>query len=270
MGMAKRDWISIFPIIIILVIAAAASGWFIDEIYRRDSALMADNFRSFDLVLLTLVTPLSIVMLILAYTGRIWARLFVFGIILYLAFSYAINAFSVHQNQLFLIYIALLSLCVISIMRGFPKIAQRVEKPSKSALMRVLSVTILFIAVAGFVYWLGDAIGALFNDESSQILLDKNIPVNAAQVLDMAFMLPLAIIGGIQLLKFKKRGLIISAAMLVFFMLIGISVVTMEIRWSQGAGLEMDFAKVYSYGFITVLSLVVTIFTYRHVSRTVK
>jgi hypothetical protein len=267
--MTKRNWISIFPIIIVLVIAAAASGWFIEEIYIKDSALMAVNFRSFDLVLLVLITPLSIVMLILAYTGRSWARVFVLGIIMYLAFTYGINVFSCHQNHLFLIYIALLGLCVVSIARGFPDIAQIIDTSSKTVLMRVLSITILFIALAGYVYWLSDAIGALFNGESTQNLIEKNIPVNVAQVLDMAFMLPFAIFGAIKLLKYHSEGLVISAVMLVFFMLIGMSVVTMEIRLSRITGSEMDFAKVYSYGFITVLSLVVTFFTYRYVSRRV-
>ena len=149
--MTKTNWILIFPIIVVLVIAAAASGWFTEEIYSKDSALMAVNFRSFDLVLLVLIIPLSLVMLILAYTGRIWARVFMLGIIMYLAFTYGINVFSCHQNHLFLIYIALLSLCIVSIVKGFPDIAQILDKSLKTVLMRILSVTILFIALAGLI-----------------------------------------------------------------------------------------------------------------------
>jgi hypothetical protein len=250
------------------MIIAAASGWFIENLYEGDSALMAVKFRFNDLVLLTLITPLSVLMLILAFTGRLWARVFVLGIIMHVAFSYGITVFNSRQNHLFLMYIALLGLCVFSIVRGFPDTTQNVKKPSKSVLLRVTSVAIIFIAAIGFIYWLIEAVIAITNGGPSQFVNEMNLPVNAAQVLDMAFMLPLALYGGIKLWKYHSEGLFTTAVMLIFFMLIGISVVVMEIGLIRVAGLKMDFSKIASYSFISVLSLILTVFTYRFISRT--
>ena len=99
--MSKGTWLYYFPFILLLLIISAASGWFIENLYEGDSALMAVKFRFNDLVLLTLITPLSVLMLILAFTGRLWARVFVLGIIMHVAFSYGITVFNSRQNYLF-------------------------------------------------------------------------------------------------------------------------------------------------------------------------
>lgn len=50
--------------------------------------------------------------------------------------------------------------------------------------------------------------------------------------------------------------------MLVFFLLVGVSVITMEIGlWINGY--EMDSGKLYGFGIVTVLSFIMTVFTYR-------
>lgn len=260
--MNKKNWIYFFPIIIILVLFASAIGWFVEDFYNNNSSFIATKFRVYDLVLMTLVFPLSVVMFFIARTGRVWAKEFILGILIYLAFSYGVNVFNCYQNQLFIIYTAIFSLCVFSTIIGFSDIAKSIKKPSALKLIKVISIALLFNAISGYGFWLSDAIEALIKGEVSQTIAGMNLPANVAQVLDMGFMLPLTIVGAIKLWKYQSDGMVISAMMLVFFVLIGISVISMEFGLLIN-GLEMDPGKMYGFGIVTLLSFIMTVFTYR-------
>lgn len=260
--MNKKNWIYFFPVIIILVLVASTIGWFVEGFYNDNSNLMAIKFQVYDLVLMTLIFPLSVVMFFFALKGRIWAKEFILGILIYLAFSYGLNAFNCYQNQLFLAYIAIFSLSVFSTIIGFLDMAEKIKKPSKSKLIKIISIALLINVVGGYQFWLEDAIQALISGEVSQTISGFNIPANAAQVLDIGFMLPLTLVGAILLWKYRSKGMVISAMMLVFFVLIGISVLSMEFGLLVN-GFEMDYGKIYGFGFITVLSIIMTVLTYR-------
>ena len=257
-----NKWLSFFPIIIVLVLVAAATGWFAENFYSNNVDSIAVKFRTYDLVLLSLITPLSVVMLILARSGQTWSKLFVIGILIYLAFSYGINVFNCYQNELFLVYIAIFSLCVFATIMGLTDMATSIKELSNLNLMKAISIMLLLIAVSGYRFWLTDAIIALINKDVSPSIVGLNLPVNAAQVLDIGFMLPLTIFGAIQLWRSRPIGMLISATMLVFFVLISVSVIAMEIGLKLN-GFEVDSGKMYGFGTVMVLSLVMTFFTYR-------
>ena len=145
---------------------------------------------------------------------------------------------------------------------GFSDIAKSIKKPSKSKLIRIISIVLLFNAISGYQFWLSDAIEALFKGEVSQTIAGVGIFTNAAQILDIGIMLPLAFVGAIKLRRRRSDGLVISAMMLVFFMLIGISVMAMELGLLRN-GFALDPGKTYGFGFVTALSLVMTVLTYR-------
>ena len=67
---------------------AAATGWFAENFYSNNVDSIAVKFRTYGLVLLSLITPLSVVMFFLARSDKTWSKIFVIGILIYLAFSY--------------------------------------------------------------------------------------------------------------------------------------------------------------------------------------
>ena len=89
--------------------------------------------------------------------------------------------------------------------------------------------------------------------------------VNPPQVFDMAFVLPLTVYGAIQILRSRKDGILISLATLVFFVLIGISVIIMEIALVVHTGIELDYGKVSSYSFISVINAITLVLAYRKI-----
>ncbi len=265
--MKKKNWLTFFPVIITLVGIAAGAGFFIDGFYHKNASLMAAKFRIYDLVLMVLIIPLSIVMYVIASRGRTWAKVFVLGIIVYLAFSYGLNLFNCHQNQLFIVYIAIFSLSVFSIINGYSDITQNVVTLPKTKMMRIISGVLFYNGVSGYGFWISDAVNSLIEGGVSQTISGMNIPVNAAQVLDIGFMLPLAILGAVKLWKYHSDGLAICAVMLVFFMLIGTSVIVLDFGLAGSAGIEMDVSKMIGFGVTTFLSFVMSVFAYRTLSK---
>jgi hypothetical protein len=124
---------------------------------------------------------------------------------------------------------------------------------------KIASVVLLFSAVSGFGYWLIDAISLLQSRSDEVIYLQAKAP----QVFDMAIVLPFTIYGAIRLLKNKKDGLLISLIAMIFFIFIGPSVIIMEMGLTANTGIEMDYGKVYSYLFISLINIIITICTYR-------
>jgi len=261
-----NKWLSFFPIIIILVLVAAAKGWFVGGFYSNNVDSIVVKFRTYDLVILSLITPLSVVMFFLARSNQTWSKIFVIGILIYLAFSYGFNVFTCYQNQLFLVYVAIFSLCVFATIMGLTDMASNIKELSGLNLKKTISIVLLLIAVSGYRFWLTDAIIALIKNDVSPSIVGLNLPVNAAQVLDIGFMLPLTIFGAIKLWQSRPIGMLISATMLVFFVLISVSVIAMEIGLKLN-GFEMDSGKMYGFGTVMVLSLVITFFTYRSLAK---
>jgi hypothetical protein len=143
--------------------------------------------------------------------------------------------------------------------KGFSEIYTATSFSIKKPVSKIAAIVLLFSAISGFGYLLMDAIDALSAESGEMELLHVNPP----QVFDMAIVLPLTIYGAIRMLRSKKDGILISLATMIFFVFIGISVVSMEIGLSSTTGMEMDYGKVFSYSFISAINILITVLAYR-------
>jgi hypothetical protein len=91
----------------------------------------------------------------------------------------------------------------------------------------------------------------------------ETLHIKVPQIFDMAFVLPFTIYGATRFLRNKKDGILISLIAMIFFTFIGLSVVIMETGFSANTNTEMDYGKVYSYSFISMINLIITILAYR-------
>jgi hypothetical protein len=261
----RNWWMSIFPVVLMLVALVAAVGWFAEGLYHKDSTLMTVKSQMLDIVLLALIVPLGIVMYVLARKGRLWAKLFVAGIFVYLAFTYGLYALSISLNEVFLGYVALFSLCTFASVMGFHDMSRQLKSPPKAVWVKVIAVWLFLFVIGGYAAWLSEVIPAMMQDTIPESIQRTHLPVSVVHVLDMAFMLPLMMIGAIKLWKGHASGLVMSAMMLVFVLLTSIGVICMEL-WLGQVGLEMDMGKLISFPIMALISLVMTLFTYRKIS----
>ncbi len=253
----RSIWI-LFAFISVLMIFAALTGWVSEALYQNNPADLIKQLKYYDFSLLFFIAPITLIVLILSALGHKRARIFSLGMTIYFAFTFGVTLFISSQNSLFLVYVAIISLCLFYYVKGFLEIYHGTSLTIEKQRSKIASVVLLFSASTGMIYLLMDAISALLA-QSDAIEI---IPVFAPQVFDMAVVLPLTIYGAFKLLKSKKEGILISLTTMVFFIFIGISVVTMDIAYAASTGTEIDHGKVYSYAFISLINLIVAIMAY--------
>lgn len=254
----KAQWV-LFALILILVFSTALVGWLSNTLYSNNPATLLIKLRYYDLSLLLIFCPAGVVGLILSILKNQRARLFSLGLTVYILFSYCVTIFTCQQNIFFLIYVTILVLCVFYFLEVFSNIFTSFSGTINHKLKVFVSISLLYSAISGLVFLLADAINSLVHHSSDN-------QVNAPQVFDLAFMLPLTIYGVVRLLRKKDNGIWLTSIMMIFFVFIGISVVTMEFGLSIEAGAELDAGKVYGFSFVSILNLIVAIFTYRNLS----
>jgi len=254
----RSHWI-LFVFILVLVIFAALTGWISEVLYQNNPADLIIKLKYYDLSLLVIVSPIIMISLILSIRNNKRARIFSLGLTVYLVFSYGVTLFICSQNSLFLIYVVILSLCAFYFTKGFSEIYNTTTFRINKNISKIASIVLLFSAISGFGYWLSDAISTLLAKGDEIDILHANAP----QVFDMAIVLPFTIYGAIRFLRFEKDGILISLTTMIFFIFIGISVIIMEIGLSLNTKIEMDYGKVYSYSFISMINIIITVLTYR-------
>jgi len=254
----KTHWI-LFSLIILLVFFSALVGWMSETLYSNNASDLVIKLKYYDLSLLIVALPVSLIALILSILNNQRARLFTLGLTVYLIFSYVVTIFICRQNNLFLIYISILTLSTFYFIKVFSDIYTTFSGTINRRISKFVAISLLFSAISGILFWLSDAISALS-------IHNNEMQVKVPQVLDMAFFLPLTIYGAIRLLRNKANGIWISSIMMIFFVFIGISVIMMEFGLSIKIGIEIDAGKVYSFSFISVLNIIITILTYRKLS----
>jgi preprotein translocase subunit SecE len=253
----RSNWI-LFAFILVLVIFAALTGWISDALYQNNPIDLIMKLKYYDFSLLAIIAPISLIVFILSALNHKRARIFSLGMSVYLTFSFGVTLFISSQNSLFLVYIVIISLCIFYYIKGFIEIYNKTTFVIDKKISKIVSVVLLFSAVSGFAYLLIDAINSLLIERDEIDFL----PVNPPQIFDMAFVLPFTIYGAIRLFKSKMDGILISLTTMIFFVFIGISVVIMDITYAATTGTEIDHGKVYSYSFISLINLIITILAY--------
>ena len=257
-GFVKTHWILFLPIIL-LVFLAAITGWMDETLYANNDPNLRIKLVYYDLSLLAIILPLSLIFFILSVQKNLRARLFTLGLTVYLLFSYVVTLFTCAQNNFFLVYISILTLSTSYLIKGLIEFHGILPDAIDKRTSRIVSIALLFSGISGAIFLLSNAITALVTPSNETM-------VNAPQVLDLAFILPITLYGGVRLWKNKKDGILISSIMMIFFVFIGISVVMMEIGLLVRAGIEIDEGKVYSFSFVSLLNMFTTAMMYRKLS----
>lgn len=224
-------WLSL-PVLIGTLIVALAGVWE-PAVYGNSDSLAAQG-QAQDLITLLVALPVLAFSAWQIMHGHLKARLIWVGAMMYLAYTYAIAAFQVEFNQLFLLYVIILSCSFYAMMLGFNKIQSDEVQLSEQLPYRAVSGIAGFIAVAYYGMWLGDALPAVLDSTPPEAVLKDNIPTSAVHVLDMGFYLPFLVAGAVLLWQRKPLGVIITTIALSFGVLMGLAVAAMVVnlaRW---------------------------------------
>jgi hypothetical protein len=256
------DWLALAALSLAAI--AAASGLLFPDLYR-DSEAWVREARATDLVTLLIAVPVLAVGMVLALRHSVTARLVATGALAYLAYSYAIFAFSVAPNPLTLLYIATLGTAAWALVLGIWQVDDRpipmaggTRQSRRATGAFLLLVPILFAAM-----WLGGIMQTIQGGSASEDLARLGLTTNPIWALDLAFALPVVAYGGIRLLRGEARALATALPGLVFLVLIGLAVLGV---FALDAAAGTEFALIPSL-VIAAITLVAVLLAYRSVGR---
>lgn len=108
-------------LIAILAAVASAGGLWLKGLYR-DNQFVTSAWKGNDVVTLFVAVPMLIVALIIARRGSQRAQLVWLGVLDYMLYNYAFYLFAAKFNEFFLLYVALLGLCIWALIYGLTKL----------------------------------------------------------------------------------------------------------------------------------------------------
>ena len=192
---------------LLLAAVAAAAGLLVSGLYR-DTAEGVRQARAADLVTLLVAVPALALGLWRARQGSAGGRLVAIAALGYLAYSYAIFAFSVVINPLTPVHIAILGSATWSLVLAVCRLDDAtVDRASMFRLpRRTTGGFLILVAVLFALLWLSQIAGAITSGQLPTSVSDLNLPTSAVYVLDLAFALPLIALAAGWLIRRDRRG----------------------------------------------------------------
>ena len=221
-------WLWLTAPIAVLLLVAAGAGVFIEGLYH-DAPSFAAQARGQDLVSLVVVLPLLIVAAVLARRGSARARLIWLGAMIYLVYCYALAAFDVKFNPLFLVYVALLGCSLYGLIGGLATLDMAAVKArfTDRTPAKAVSIYLVVLAFLFYMLWLKETVPATLTGRVPQSVIDEGIPTNGVHVLDMAWILPALVIAAVSLWRKRALGYVLAGATLAYVALLVLAILSM-------------------------------------------
>jgi hypothetical protein len=230
-GTRATVWLWLTAPIAVLLAIAAGSSLMVEDLFRRDTPYLAVQAVGQDLVTLFVALPALVVGAILAGRGSEGARLVWLGVLAYLVYTYAIYAFAVRFNPMFLAYVALLGCSLYALIGGLATVDLEGIKArfAQRTPVRAASIFLAVVAVLFYLLWLSEVVPASIAGEVPQSVTDNGTPTNGVHVLDMAWMLPAMLLTAVWLWRKRAMGYVLAGALLTFQPLLVLAIASMVV-----------------------------------------
>ncbi len=221
-------------------------------LYQNNSVSIASQGIAQDVVTMILGIPLLIVSLYLFRKGLLKGRLLLAGTLGYFLYSYTSYVFLCMYNPLFLVYVILMSsslFAFILILMSFD-----LEKLGScfhpKMPVRFLSGFLFFLAAVLGLMWLGMIVPPLLKGTVPPPL--EHYTTLVVQAMDLGFVVPTAILGGVLLLKRKPFGYLLTSVMIIKGLSMGTALTAMIIGQLL-AGVTISFAVIVLFPAVNLL-----------------
>ena len=258
--MDRKIIIIISALIAVLAVIAAGSGLFWNGLYKNDTTSGAAQETGNDLVTLVLCVPLLLVSAYFTAGGSLRGRLIWTGTVFFFLYTYASMSFLSAYNQLFLLYVAIFSLSLFTF--AYSVLTLEVNTIKKSFAAAPIKVTAGFMFLIGLalgLMWLGMIIPPLMSGQRPAAL--ETYTTLVIQALDLAVIMPLAMVTGYLLLQRNAWGYTLASLVLIKGITLGTGVLSMAMFMAM-RGVEIVIPEVIVIGAITVGSLALAIAFY--------
>jgi len=201
----------------VIVTIAATVTFFADGILTGP-AVAVGNARGTALVLLVLGVPALCGSLVATMRGSARALFVWTGVVLYMLYNAVMFLFATPFNQLFLVYVAMLSLSIWSVVflvRDIDRdaVARRVSRRLPA---RGIGTYLVVVAVLNALVWLRTAVPESLSDEPASFLTDIGLTTSPTFVQDLAFWLPLMSMAGVLLWRRTPWGYLTAGSIVTY------------------------------------------------------
>lgn len=250
-----------------LAALAAAVGVFYPRIFR-DPAVTAGNARGTDLVILVIAIPALVISMALTARGSLRARIVWLGALAYLLYNAVFFAFDVVFNPLFLIYVAVLSLALWSLVSLLLATDVRRLRThfTQNLPIRVIALYLIISTALFALAWLRDIVPALLSNTVPVSLQGTRMPTNPIQVVDLSTGFPLTILAAIWLWQRRAWGYVLAGLFLVYGVIEAASVATDQL-FGHLSDPTQSVAMAPVFAVITVIALIPALLYFRCLRR---
>lgn len=245
-----------YPIAALLAVASAAGlGW--ADLYAREVALVRPALVAQDAFNLLVALPLLLWSARGLKGGSTRSAMVWLGTLAYLVYSYAVYAFNVQHNPMFLPYTALLALSTYGLVAGALALPREALASGRAPRLEtwaggfMVGVGALFALV-----WLLDIGISLATGKPPAITLRYAIPTFAPYVLDLGFALPALILGGLRLMAHRATGRLLGGFLLPLVVLMMFQLGTGTLYQGLATG-QMEWGFLWLFNGLGLVSAVV-------------
>jgi hypothetical protein len=251
----------------VVAAVAAASTAFIPGVLRG-TAVMNGSARGTALVVLLVAVPALVFAMWSAARGSARAQIVWLGAVGYILYNSVLFLFMSPFNNLFLVYVAMMSLAIWSaamVIRGLGVESFRVRFSPKLP-VRGIAIYLLAIVALNFLAWMRAVVPGVLSTSSPAFLDGTGMTTSALYVQDLAFWLPLIAVAAVWLWRRKAWGYVLAGTMLVTYEIeaIGVAVDQWMGHVADPASTVAFAAAVPMFAVIFVIGLVPLAFYLRN------
>jgi hypothetical protein len=198
-------------------------------LYAYDTISMAAQAQGNDLVTLVIGVPLLALATRLAFRGSLRGRLLLAGTLGFFLYTYMSMSMLSSYNALFVVYVALFGLSLYAFVLSMMSFdLTELPRHFSPRLPRGWIAGLMF-AVGGFLLlaWLGRIVPPLLRGQTPAL---ENTTTLVIQAMDLALIVPLAILSGILLLRRSPWGYLLASVALLKGVTLGLGVSAMAIH----------------------------------------
>jgi len=232
-------------------------------LYFYDTVSSAAQQQGNDLVTLVVAVPLLALSAWLAFRGSLRGRLLLTGTIGYFLYTYLSMCMLTSFNALFLVYVALFALSLYAFILCLMSFDLASLPGHFSEKLPRGWIAALLFAIGGFLTlaWLGKVVPPLVQNLTPAL---ENTTTFVIQAMDLALIVPLAVLSGILLLRGRAWGYLLTSVFVLKAIALGLAVSMMVIMMTL-AGTPDSLAIMVPFLVITLLNLFAAASLLKHV-----
>ena len=275
----------LIPLIFLLALFAAGMGLFYDTpgqpfpltnfrgepvminghgLYYYDTLSTAAQMQGNDLITLVLGLPLLAISTWQAFRGSLRGRLLLTGTSGFFLYTYLSMSVLTAYNALFLVYVALFALSLYAFILSMLSFdLADLPRYFSPRLPRRWIAGVLF-AVGGFLFlaWIGRVVPELLNPELPAAL--ENTTTRVIQALDLALIVPLAVLAGVLLLRRSAWGYLLASVAVLKGLTMALAVSAMGINMALN-GVPDSLAILIPFLVLTLLNAFIAMLLLRNI-----